>query len=76
MTEQQQQQQQMELMAVKARGFDLVMQIDMLQQQQGQLRHILSILAHKLGVTDLNKFDVNTLPELLDSKLNHEKTED
>lgn len=60
---------QYENQAIKAKAFDYVIQLENMSTTIQKYENLLGILAHKLGVVDMNKLDLNTLPDLLDSKL-------
>lgn len=60
---------QHELMVTKARAFDVYCEMDTLKHRYQQQQHILCILAHKLGVTDMNSLSIDALPAMLDDKL-------
>lgn len=58
-----------ELLLAKGHAFDLYMENQNLKRAYTQQQHILCILAHKLGVADMNSLSIDQLPALLDEKL-------
>ncbi len=58
-----------ELMVAKGHAFDLYMETQNLRRVNKHQQHVLFMIAHKLGVVDMNSLSIDEIPLLLDEKL-------
>lgn len=58
-----------EVQTAKAQAFDLYMEAQQLRYSHQQQQHVLFMMAHILGVGDMNSLNIEALPAMLSDKL-------